>query len=70
MTTEGDMAPRVFQSSINDAGFHSSPSDLNDHLSIKNAEGTVIGHDYANGLIKGTNQEGSGALSWLMPKPE
>ena len=49
-----------------ESGWHSSRSDINDHLTIKNSEGDVIGHAYKNGMIQGTNQGGSGALPWLI----
>ena len=51
-----------------ESGMHISRSDSNNHLTIKNFENRVIGHMYENGSIKGTNQGGSGALNWLLPK--
>ena len=48
------------------SGWHPSNSDSNEHLSIKNADKKVIGHFYKDGIIKGTNEDGSGALSWLL----
>lgn len=48
------------------AGWHESPSDSNTHLSVMNAKTTVIGHFYKDGIIKGTNEGGSGALPWLL----
>lgn len=51
-----------------ESGWHKSRSDSNDHLSIKNSEGKVIGHAYKDGSLKGTDQDGSGALPWLIKK--
>lgn len=68
MAEEKSMAERAIFQAKGDAGMHTSKSDLNKHLSIKNSEGTVIGHMYADGSVKGTNEGGSGALSWLMKK--
>lgn len=62
------MAERIIEQARSDSGLHSSRSDQNDHLSIKNADGTVIGHMYPDGMIKGTNEGGSGALRWLQKR--
>jgi len=62
---ERSIAERLLDNAKKDAGWHHSPSDSNKHLSIKNAEGTVIGHLYDDGTIKGTDEGGSGALRWL-----
>lgn len=51
-----------------DAGWHKSRSDGNDHLSIKNSNGTVVGHMYKDGSFSGTNQGGAGSLPWLIKK--
>ena len=65
-TTEKSMAQMLLNQAKKESGWHSSRSDSNTHLSIKNADGTVIGHIYKNGTIKGTNQNGTGALPWLL----
>ena len=43
------------------SGWHSSPSDFNNHLTIKNADGNVSGHYYSDGSITDFN----GSLGWI-----
>jgi len=63
---EKTMAGWLLEQSQKESGWHSSRSDLNEHLSIKNQDREVIGHLYKDGTIKGTNHGGSGSLSRLM----
>lgn len=60
------MAELLYEQSRLDAGWHESRSDSNIHLTIKNSNATVVGHTYEDGIIKGTNQGGSGSLSWTL----
>jgi len=55
------MAERLIVQSELQSGWHTSPSDPNIHLSIKNAAGDVTGHMYPNGVIKDFN----GSLAWM-----
>ena len=63
---------RASPGAIQSPGWHTSLSDSNRHLSIRNAEGEITAHLYSDGVIKGVNsrdrmQGKSGALSWLLP---
>ena len=66
MSNEKSMAQIALEKFQKESGWHSSSSDLNEHLSIKNADGKVIGHFYSDGIVKGTNEKGSGTLSWFL----
>lgn len=64
------IAKKYLEQMKRESGMHTSRSDENNHLSIKNSDGKVIGHMYEDGSIKGTNsmpddQGKSGALPWL-----
>ena len=61
MVTANSMAERLLIQSELQSGWHTSPSDFNNHLSIKNSMGNVTGHCYSNGIIKDFN----GSLGWL-----
>ena len=39
------------------SGFHKSDTDMNDHYTIKNAQGDTVEHDYGNGLVKRVNKK-------------
>lgn len=58
------MSDKLLIQSEMQSGWHSSPSDANDHLSIKNGMGQVTGHYYKDGSIKDFN----GSLNWLTKK--
>jgi len=61
--TANSMAERLMIQSELQSGWHVSPSsDMNTHLSIKNAAGQVTGHMYRDGSIKDFN----GSLGWMM----
>ena len=62
------MAQQALEQFQKESGMHTSRSDSNNHLSVKNQDGKVIGHMYEDGSMKATNQNGAGALSWLMKK--
>ena len=66
MKTGENMAEAILNQAKKESGWHSSPSDDNEHLTVKNSNGLVIGHIYKDGTINGTNNGGSGALSWLL----
>jgi hypothetical protein len=61
MTFAESMGERLMIQSELQSGWHSSRSDANEHLSIKNSNGDVTGHLYRNGGIKDFN----GSLGWL-----
>lgn len=65
MADDKSLAQRILDQAARESGWHSSRSDNNDHLSIKNSNGKVTGHAYEDGMIKGTNQDGSGSLGWF-----
>ena len=51
----------LMRQSMQESGWHKSPSDLNTHLTIKNADGQITGHYEQTGVIKDFN----GSLAWL-----
>ena len=55
------MAEALIAQSELQSGWHTSPSDPNVHISIKNAAGDVTGHMYPDGGIKDFN----GSLAWM-----
>jgi len=52
-----------------ESGLHSSESDSNDHLTIKNADEDVIAHYYSDGSIKSTSSKADSDLIWLTGMP-
>ena len=66
--SEKSMGEQLLEQMRKESGLHKSRSDTNDHLSIKNSNGKVVGHMYKDGSLKGTNQGGSGSLPWLIKK--
>jgi hypothetical protein len=52
MSTYKSFTERLLEQARKDSGWHSSRSDSNAHLSIKNADVTVVGHLYPDGSIK------------------
>lgn len=52
-----------------ESGWHSSPSDDNKHLTIKNSDGRTTGHYYEDGSIKSFGELGGGT-DWLVGKPK
>ena len=69
MSKEKSMAERLLEQCQKESGWHTSRSDSNVHLTIKNAEGKVTGHFYKDGAISGVNNgELSGGLPWLLKK--
>jgi hypothetical protein len=61
LTMADSMAERLMVQSELQSGWHTSPSDSGQHLTIKNANGAVTGHISRDGTIKDFN----GTLGWL-----
>ena len=61
LVTANSIGERLTIQSELQSGWHSSRSDANNHLTIKNANGKTTGHYYENGMIKDFN----GSLNWL-----
>ncbi len=66
-STRSSAGEKLIHQSKLDAGMHRSRSDLNDHLSVKNADGRVVGHMYPDGSIKSVDSRGGSGLIWIMP---
>jgi len=49
-----------------ESGLHTSQSDLNPHLTVRNAAGEITGHYYPDGSVKDFN----GSLAWLRGIPK
>ncbi|MBI2124482.1 hypothetical protein HYT92_01695 [Candidatus Pacearchaeota archaeon] len=55
MSQEKSMSEKILEQFIKESGWHTSRSDDNEHLTIKNSDRRVTGHLYKDGTIKGTN---------------
>lgn len=62
------MGEQLLQQAENDAGWHESPSDRNEHLTLKNADGDIQAHVYRDGSWKNV-AEAYTCLGWAMPGP-
>jgi len=65
MSNDKSMAEKALNQFQKESGWHQSRSDSNNHLTIKNSEGSVVGHIYRDGSVKGTNNGGSGSLPFF-----
>lgn len=73
MNDTNSMANRLLEQARRESGWHTSRSDQNPHLTIKNALGQVTGHVYQDGSTKGVNTRcsstgSSDSLAWLLKK--
>ena len=64
METTG-MTNQVFKESLRDTQFHSSPTDLTSHITLKPIadKKDVLGHYYKDGSIKAA---GGHSINWLL----